>query len=193
MRTCIKYFKDCPLSFVYFRIRAHLFGGADAKKSKASRSSVTKEPTAALILSEPEIEIWKDPEWEPALSALEGWKEGPEYIGRSDPKPLAKLLCSGKPVPEEVAKQIGLWLDPPWGNKGPRLTANLPKKYYPGTNSIKALIATKRKIEEALKLNGKVEAAVQQVMTETGLSRSYVWKARKLREKKIVIQTSKFF
>ena len=95
-------------------------------------------------------------------------------------------------MPEAVAKQIGLWLDPPWGNKGPRLTAILPKKYYPRTNSIKALIATKRKIEEALKLNGKVEAAVQKVMTETGLSRSYVMKARMLSEKDIVIQTSKF-
>jgi hypothetical protein len=88
-------------------------------------------------------------------------------------------------VPEEVAKQIGLWLDPPWGNKGPRLTANLPKKYYPGTNSIKALIATKRKIEEALKLNGKVEAAVQKARAAKDRNAvafgKFAWRRRNLK------------
>ena len=165
------------------------------KKRTTPRSSIAKEPrttTAAPSLSEPEIEIWEDPEWEPALGALQGWKQGPQYTGRSDPKPLAKLLRSGKPVPEAVAKELGLWLDPPWGNKGPRLTAILPKRQYPGTNSIKSLIAIKRKIEEALKANGKVEAAVQKVMTETGKSRSYVMKAWMLSEEEIVVKTSEF-
>jgi hypothetical protein len=42
-----------------------------------------------------------------------GWAEDGKYTGKPDPKPLAKLLRSGKPVPEAVAVQLGVWLDPP--------------------------------------------------------------------------------
>jgi hypothetical protein len=122
------------------------------------RSSFTKKSCNA---GAPEVEVWDDPEWAPALSGLQGWQKGPRYTGKSDPAPLAKLLRSGKPVPEAVAKELGSWLDPPWGKKGPRLVAILPKRYYPGTDSIKSLIAAKGKIEEALKTSGKLEAAVE--------------------------------
>jgi hypothetical protein len=53
---------------------------------------------------ETDVEWWIDPEWGPALDALEGWADG--YTGKSDPKPLAALLCSGTPVPAEVAWRL---------------------------------------------------------------------------------------
>jgi hypothetical protein len=99
-----------------------------------------------------EVEVWDHPEWAPALDALEGWKEGRGHTGQSDTAPIAKLLRSGKPVPEAVARHLGLWLDPPWGRKGPRLVAVLPKRYYPGTKAVKDLISTKRKVEEAFEI-----------------------------------------
>jgi hypothetical protein len=165
---------------------------------KTRRFSIAKEPStiAAPSVAEPEIEVWDDPEWGPALSALQGWKKGPEdtgpkYIGKSDPGPIAQLLQSGKAVPQAVAKELGLWFDPPWGNKGPRLTAILPKRYYPGTSSIKSLIDIRRKVEQA-KQNSKLEGAVNQVTTEMHLSRSHVMKAWALSDQEIVRRTSKF-
>jgi hypothetical protein len=144
-----------------------------------------------------DIEIWHDPEWRPALEALQGWVPdgkfpGFKFTGKSDLKPLAKLLISGKAVPQPVARALGIWLDPPWGKKGPRLTATLPRRYYLGTESLKAQIALKRKVEEALvRANGKVESAVKDVMTETGYSRSHVMKAWQLNIREIVIRSSK--
>ena len=165
------------------------------RRRSSPRSSMAREPstTAAADLTQIEIEIWEDPDWGPALDALHGWQPGLQYTGKSDPAPLARLLRSGKPVPEAVAEQLGLWLDPPWGNKGPRLAVTLPKKYYPGTSSIKSEISVRKKVEKALlQAKGKVEAAVQQVMIETGRSRSYVMKAWALSDREIVLRTSKF-
>jgi len=142
--------------------------------------------------TESDIEIWDDVEWAPALAALQGWQPGLQYTGKSDPGPLARLLQSGKPVPEAVAKQLGLWLDPPWGTKGPRLAVIVPKRYYPGTSSIKSEISVRKKIEQLLQAEDKVEAAVQQVMIETGRSRSYVMKAWALSDREIVRRTSEF-
>jgi len=145
-----------------------------------------------------DIEIWDDPELEPALSALHGWvadveSPGFKFTGESDPKPLAKLLRSGKTVPGPIAESLGLWLDPPWGTKGPRLTATLPARYYPGNASIKSLIDVRDKLRETLpKFDMNVEAAVHQVMRETGLSRSQVMKAHTLSDREIVLKTSKF-
>jgi hypothetical protein len=81
------------------------------KKIRTKKKPPTPEP------HEPEVEVWDDLEWGPALHALEGWTEDGAYTGDSDPKPLAKLLCSGKPVPEQVAWRLGVLLDPPWGKR----------------------------------------------------------------------------
>ena len=120
-----------------------------ARTRKADRADVRGIPR------EPEVEVWDDPDWGPALGALEGCS-GRTYTGESDPKPLAKLLCSGKPVPEQVAWRLGVLLDPPF---------------------LREMIDLKKKIEMALKPNIKLEAAIAEVMKESGKSRSYVMKA----------------
>ena len=159
-------------------------------KGSRHRSSFTKKSYNA---GAPEVEVWDDPEWAPALSALQGWQKGPRYTGKSDPAPLATLLRSGKPVPEAVAKELGSWLDPPWGKKGPRLVVILPKRYCPGTDSIKSLILLRGSVREALsRSNGNVKAAVYDVMRSTGLSRSQIMKAHMLTDQEIVVRTSKF-
>ena len=143
-----------------------------ARTRKADRADVRG------ISRELEVEVWDDPDWGPALGALEGWS-GRTYTGQSDPKPLAKLLCSGKPVPEQVAWRLGVLLDPPWGKKGKVLALALNKRYS-GQRELKFLremFDLKKKIEMALKPNIKLEAAIAEVMKESGKSRSYVMKA----------------
>jgi hypothetical protein len=129
----------------------------------------------------PDIKIWDDPEWRPALDALEGWPQGGGYTGKSDPKPLAKLLRSGKRVPEPVAWRLGILLDPPWGKKGKVLTLLSNKRYNGQTEfkHIKEMIDLKKKIEVAKKSNGKLEAAIAEVRRKTGKSRSHLLKAWK--------------
>jgi len=164
-------------------------GGPTDKATRATSSP----PEASS--SGPNVEVWTDLEWEPALHALQGWAEDGKYTGKPDPKPLAKLLRSGKPVPEAVAVQLGVWLDPPWGNNGPRLTPSIPTRYsgYAYLQTIKAMIAAKREIEKALpRANGKLEAAIEEVAERGGRSRSYLMKAWKLDQKAIVLKMSKF-
>jgi hypothetical protein len=138
------------------------------------------------------VDVWHDIDWEPALHSLQGWQPGVGYTGKSDPRPLAKLLRSGKPVPGPVAEELGLWLDPPWGKKGPQITATLPKKYYPGHQSTKDWIAIKKYVKTLKGANRKLESAVQEVMSQTGRSRSYVMNAWRLGPREIVLRTSKF-
>ena len=138
------------------------------------------------------FEIWEDAEWGPALHALEGYGPDSKFLGRSDPKPLAKLLGSGKPVPEAVAKQLGWWLDPPWGKKGPRLVVDLPSRYYPAVRGLSERIKIKQKIEGALEEKGKLESAVAQVQQETGYSRAYIMNAWRLTIQDVVTLSSKF-
>jgi hypothetical protein len=163
-------------------------------KSKTSSKKNRAEKKAAIsAVAEIADLVWQDSEWEPALNALQGWESGLKYTAKSNPTPLAKLLISGKPVPAAVAMELGCWLDPPWGKKGPRLAAVLPKRYYPGTSTIKTLIEIKGMVKKALlTLNNNVEAAVHQVMLETGLSRSQVMKAHTLSKRQIVLETSRF-
>jgi hypothetical protein len=129
----------------------------------------------------PDVEVWDDPEWRPALDALEGWPQGCGYTGKSDPKPLAKLLCSGKAIPGPVAWRLGILLDPPWGRKGKALTLSFNKRYTGQTElkRIKEMIDLKKKIEVAKKANGKLEAAIEEVKRKTGKSRSHLLKAWK--------------
>jgi hypothetical protein len=128
-------------------------------------------------------EVWADPEWRPALDALQGWPQSGGYTGKSDPKPLAKLLRSGKPVPVEVSSQLANLLDPPWGKKGNVLTL-LFKRRYNGQvelKHIKEMLDLKKKIEVAKKSNGKLEAAIAEVRRQTGKSRGHLMKAWKFK------------
>ena len=129
-------------------------------------------------------EVWDDLEWRPALDALEGWSQNSGYTGKSDPKPLAELLRSQKPVPVEVSWRLGTLLDPPYGKKGKVLTLLCNKRYTGQTESkhIKEMLDLKKKIEVAKKSNGgKLEAAVAEVQRQTGRSRSHLLKAWKFK------------
>jgi hypothetical protein len=158
-----------------------------ARRRKAARADVRGKPR------EPEIEVWDDPDWGPALNALEGWRDR-TYTGESDPGPLAKLLCSGKPVPEQVAWRLGVLLDPPWGKKGNILVLEISKRYSGQTelNSVKEMIDLKMKIEMALKGTEKTESAIAAVMKETGKSRSHIMKARTFSVRKGIPSLAKY-
>ena len=108
-----------------------------AKRRPKNASRVQKMSSWETPEAELKFEIWEDAEWEPALRALEGYGTDLEVLGKADLKVLAKLLRSGKPVPEAVAKQLGWWLDPPWRNKGPSLTVYLPKEVLPNCKRAK--------------------------------------------------------
>ena len=126
-------------------------------------------------------EVWDDPEWRPALDALEGSSQNG---GLSDPKPLAKLLRSQKPVPVEVSWRLGTLLDPPYGKKGKVLTLLCNKRYTGQTElkHIKEMFDLKKKIEVAKKSNGgKLEAGIAEVRRKTGKSRSHLLKAWKFK------------
>jgi hypothetical protein len=129
--------------------------------------------------TDPDVEVWDDPVWRPALDALEGWQPDGQYTGRPDPAPLARLLRSGIPVPEAVSKRLGEFLYPPWGEKGPHLILKLPKKYSGDKNVrfIKEMLSLKKEIENELGDPPNVEAAVAVVAKRTGRSRSHLMKA----------------
>jgi hypothetical protein len=132
----------------------------------------------------PSIEIWDDPVWRPALEALEGYSGSGIYTGKSDPKPLAKLLRSGKPVPDPVAWRLGILLDPPWGKKGRVLILSCNERYTGQTElkHFKEMFDLKKRLEVAKKSNGgKLEAAIAEVRGQTGKSRSHLMKAWKFK------------
>jgi hypothetical protein len=163
----------------------------------AEKGKISEEPSANASEanpSEPNIVVWSDPEWGPALDALEGWQPDGKYAGKPDPRPLAKLLRSGKPVPEVVATRLGVLLDPPWGNKGPRLFPSVSKRYtgQADLQTIKAMMSAKREIEKELQSSGKLEAAIEEVVKRLDRSRSYLMKAWTLEIKTIVRKMSRF-
>jgi hypothetical protein len=162
------------------------------KRRPKNRSRVQRMSSWEVEGAESNFQMWDDAEWEPALSALGGYGPDSEFLGKSDPKPLAKLLGSGKPVPEVVAKQLGWWLDPPWGKKGPRLVVHLPSRYYPAARGLSERIKIKQKIEGALEEEGKLESVVAQVQQETGYSRAYIMNAWRLTIQEVIALSSKF-
>ena len=95
------------------------------KKAPSKRRLSKHKPNEP---GEPDVKIWDDPVWKPALDAIEGYQNGID-TGKADLKPLAKLLRSGKPVPQVVAVELGVLLDPPWRKKGPRLVLLESKRY----------------------------------------------------------------
>jgi hypothetical protein len=143
---------------------------------------------------EPAIEVWRDPEWEPALDQFEGWTDSNRYTGKSDPKPLARLLRSGKPVPAPVAHLLGVLLDPPWGKNGSRLALNISKRYS-GQRELKLMkemIDLQKQIEESRSRFGKLEAAIADVAKKTGKSRSHLMKAWKYTLGKGIAQLARY-
>ena len=163
-------------------------GGPTDKATQATSSP----PEASS--SGPNVEVWTDLEWEPALHALQGWAKDDKYTGKPDPKPLAKLLRSGKPVPGPVAVLLGVWLDPPWGKKGPRLTASIPKRYsgYADLQTLKAMIGAQQEILEAVKRHSKLDAAIKEVGQRINRSRSWLMRAWKLDLEKNILMMSKY-
>ena len=153
---------------------------------KKQTPSKTKTNVPDIEIWDDDIEIWDDPEWRPALDALERWP--------SDPKPLAKLLRSGRPVPDPVTRRLGILLDPPWDKKGPILTLLSNKRYHGQTKlkHFKELIDFKKKIEVAKKPSGKLEAAIAEVQRQTGKSRSYLMKAWKFKWQDSILPLAKY-
>jgi hypothetical protein len=162
-------------------------------KSRLSKELEDSEHRAEV--SPNEIEVWSDPEWEPALHALEGWQGRGRNTGKPDPKPLAKLLRSGKPIPEPVAVSLGVLLDPPWGRRGPHLTMSIAKRYsgHADLLTVNATIALNRDIEDALQRSGgKLEAAIQEVADKTGHKRSHLMKVWSTDLKDVILKMAKF-
>jgi hypothetical protein len=116
------------------------------------------------------------------------------FTGKPDPRPLAQLLRSRKPVPEAVALYLGVLLNPEWGKKGPKLIMSIPTRYsgYRDLQTLHEMVDAKREIEKALERNGKLESAIADVKNQTGRSRSYLMKAWKLNVLDIVRISSKF-
>ena len=126
----------------------------------ASASALEANPSGPNIVVRSEHTRWML-----ALHELEGWQSG-KYTGKPDPRPLAELLLrSGKPVPEDVAKRLGVLLDPPWGNKGPRLISSVSKRYsiQAGFQTIQAMMSAQQEIERQLQISGKLESAIEEV------------------------------
>jgi len=125
-----------------------------------------------------DVRIWDDPEWKPALDAIEGYQDG-IGTGKADLKPLAKLLRSGKPVPEVVAIELGVLLDPPWGKKGPRLVFLESKRYSAARHSayVKEMVELQRLVEAELMQTLKLEAAIAAVAQKTKIKRAKLMRA----------------
>lgn len=167
---------------------------AERNRRGATKTTQPTSPSPEASSSGSNVEVWTDDEWEPALRALESWKPGGEFTGKPDPTPLAKLLRSGKPVPEAVAVGLGVLLDPEWGNKGPKLTMSIPTRYsgYGDWQTIKAMIVARRELEIALQQSGKLEFAIEYMREKTGRSRSWLMKVWALDAGEIVRRTSKY-
>ncbi len=98
-------------------------------------------------------------EWANALAALHGLSVAP------DVKPLAALLKRGPPVPEEVAEVLGRLLDPPWGDRGPRLVLKDPDRWSHGR--------AMREIRVKRELRSRMLADYQRVRSKKRVIESY--------------------
>jgi hypothetical protein len=125
-----------------------------------------------------------DDDWSDALIALRGSR------GPADVKPMAMLLKRGGPVPEEVAKELGILLDPPWGNKGPRLILRNPDRW----NKWKAIheIGKKRALRERMLREyaetGSKKRVIHKFAQETQNSKAYLLKCWELTVRETVRQ-----
>ncbi len=136
------------------------------------------------------LERWHHPQWSPALKAL----------SNGNTKSIGKLLRAGSPVPEDVAKTLGIMLAPTPAYKGTRLQAQVPKKW---TTKQRAQVLGERRLvrkelEAALKVaNGKLESAIADVSVKREKqgkphSRRYLMQCWKLSDAEIVFQIERF-
>ena len=144
---------------------------------------------------EKDIKVWDDPEWGPALDALEGYPiDGGDYTGVSDPEPLAQLLLR-RPVPWAVRQRLGELLLHPWGKKGPRLSLHIPPRWSQQGQAQKIIemITLRQQINEAReRLGGKLEAALAEVGRVTGRGRSFLLEAWSYDERKAIEKAAGF-
>ena len=126
-------------------------------------------------------------EWTLALEAFTDTE-------RRDISLLAKLFRSGKAVPSEISREFGVFLDPPEGYRGPTLYPKFPARSRSSADAYQRLLEKWKlgqRIRE-LKGSGKLEAALHQVMRETGKSRSALLEAYRLDAKEILRQRLSF-
>jgi hypothetical protein len=129
--------------------------------------------------------IYRDDEWSRALIALAG-------ISRNvDVRPMATLLKRGEPVPGDVAEELGMLLDPPWGDRGPRLVLNIPPRWDKG-KAIREL-GKKRALRERMlrdySKNKSKKYTIGEFAHETGKSEAYLRKCWELTDKEVVRQS----
>ena len=155
------------------------------KKKRSVQAQMHCTPSARSRKMPTNIEVWDDPQWRPALDALEG-HAGKAYTGESDPAPLAALLKSGQPVPDAVAQRLGVLLDPPWRSDGPKLSLKLPSEKRCGARAAvreaRKMIPLCSEIEGERSKTGKLEAAIKAVGDRNQFSRSYLMKAWSYRD-----------
>jgi hypothetical protein len=128
--------------------------------------------------------IHRDDEWSAALSGLNG-------ISRPrDLKPLADLMKRGSSVPGDVAQEIGMLLDPPWGDKGPRLRLDVPKRW--DTGAAIQEIGRKRKLRARMlrvyKRTGNKKRVIASFAVKLRLTEAYLRKCWQLTDKETVLQ-----
>jgi len=128
--------------------------------------------------------VYRDDEWSEALSGLYG-------ISRPrDTKPLAVLLLSGRDVPGDVGREIGKLLDPPWGQKGPRLCLVVPKRWDTGA-AIREIVK-KRKLRDQMRREyaktGSKKQVIARFAVKTKYTEAYLLKCWELTNKETVRQ-----
>ena len=133
-----------------------------------------------------EIDVkYRDDEWSDALLALGGSR------GPPDMKPIATLLKRGKPVPGDIARELGTLLDPPWGDKGPRLVLRYPAK-WDKWKTIRELgnkrALRERMLREYLEIKSK-KRVIQKFARETKYSEAYLRKCWELTNRKTFLQS----
>lgn len=164
------------------------------RRRRGAPSTVGIASSKGAPPSDFEVVVWHDPEWEPALHALEGYSTDGAYTGKADPEPLAKLLRSGKTVPIHVTQRLGVLLAP-LDTKANQLQMKISKRYsgQGELKRIREMFRLKALIEAALKPSErKLEAAIAEVMAQTGLSRSHLMKAWKFSIEQGIVLLAKY-
>ena len=132
-----------------------------------------------------EVPVWDDPVWTPALHSL---------TEDADPTPIAVLLREGEAPPFEVLERLGIMLDPPDGYIGHSLTVKRSKKNW---RKAATKMGEERQIRERILLfvskGMKKEAAIAQVMQETGLSRAKIFEILQLDNEEVVRRAETMF
>ena len=138
-----------------------------------------------------------DPQWETALSALNGYeRHGLGWVnsGKHNPRPLGDLLARGLFPPAEVLLALSNFMSPPEGYRGPRFVVELPKVRTILHSAAKMAKKRRARIRfEELRQNGHAyKNSIWQVASEFEKKRTEVTGLLKLSDKEIVYETSKW-